>query len=79
MCAPGFPQQGKERGNVETQPVVGKLPPSNTSQTHGNPPGLKIPPQPKKDFDEEKQNEVNRKNASLNKPKQVTADFEKAK
>lgn len=56
MCASGFPQQGKERGNVETQPVVGKLPPSNTSQTRGNPPGLKIPPQPKQNFDEEKQN-----------------------
>lgn len=56
MCAPGFPQHGKESGNVETQPAVGKLPPSNTSQTHGNPPGLKSPHRPNQDFDDEKQN-----------------------
>lgn len=33
-----------------------EIAPSNTSQTRGNPPGLKVPPQPKQDFDEEKQN-----------------------
>lgn len=56
-CVPlVFLSKARRGGNVETQPVVGKLPPSNTSQTHGNPPGLKIPPRPKQDFDEEKQN-----------------------
>jgi len=56
MCAPGFPQQGKESGNVETQPAVGKLPPSNTSQTCGKPPGPKSPHRPDQDFDDENQN-----------------------
>lgn len=56
MGAPGFPQQGKESGNVETQPAVGKLPHANTSQTRGNPPGLKSPHRPNQDFDDEKQN-----------------------
>lgn len=54
MCAPGFPQQDKE--NVETRLADGKVPPSNTSQSCGTPPGLKSPHQPNQDFDDEKQN-----------------------
>lgn len=56
-CVPlVFLSKARREGMLKLSRWLGNCPPSNTSQTHGNPPGLKIPPRPKQDFDEEKQN-----------------------